>query len=83
MQTGTANEDVSFVSVDLTVKLNGVFLHNESIPFKQTFEDGDTISFKYTNYIPGFAPSGNYGLTFNFKTKSGSTNGCLAFSFKL
>jgi hypothetical protein len=41
------------------------------------------VQFKYTNYIPGFAPPGTYGLTFNFKSNTGAANGCVGFSFKL
>jgi hypothetical protein len=79
---GTASDDTDFTSVDINVKLNGVFLHSESVDFKQSYQDGDTVEFKYQNFIPSFAPPGTYGLTFTFK--SGKTdNGCIAFSFKL
>jgi hypothetical protein len=60
-----------------------VFLHNESIAFAKSFSQDDIVQFKYTNFIPGFAPPGTYGLTFNFIGRSGSPLACLAFSFKL
>lgn len=79
---GTANDDTSFTSVSINVKLNGVFLHSESVDFKKSYGAGDTIEFKYQNFVPSFAPPGTYGLTFTWK--NGSTdNGCIAFSFKL
>jgi hypothetical protein len=65
------------------VKLNGVPLHNEDIPFTDSFDDGDTVEFRYKNYVPSFAPPGTYGLTFNFIDKAGKDQGCIAFSFKL
>ena len=79
---GTANDDITFTTCELEVKLNGVFLHNESIPFAASFGAGDTVQFKYKNYVPSFAPPGTYGLTFQFKSGS-NNNGCLSFSFKL
>lgn len=74
---------MSFNSLDLNVKLNGVQLHSESVDFVQSFSEGDIVQFKYQNYIPSFAPPGTYGLTFSFKTKSGKVIGCMEFSFKL
>jgi hypothetical protein len=65
------------------VKLNGVYLHDESIPFSQSYEEGDTVEFRYKNFVPSFAPPGTYGLTFQFKNKDNKDNGCMAFSFKL
>lgn len=79
---GTATDDTSFTAVAINVKLNGAFLHSETVDFKQSYQDGDTIEFKYKNFVPSYAPPGTYGLTFTFKSGS-NDNGCIAFSFKL
>lgn len=65
------------------VKLNGAPLHTESIAFTESYDNGDTVEFKFTNFVPSFAPSGTYGLTFQFVDKAGKNNGCLSFQFKL
>ena len=69
--------------MDLTVKLNGLFLHNETESYKKTFDAGDLIEYKYVTFIPGFAPAGNYVLSFSFKDTSNKENGCWSFTFKL
>lgn len=79
---GTATADTAFTNVYINVKLNGVFLHDETVEFKQAYSEDDTVEFKYKNYVPSFAPPGTYGLQFTFR-KDGKDNGCLAFSFKL
>ena len=63
--------------------MNGVPLHTESVDFVKNYDNGDTVEFTYKNYIPDFAPSGTYGLTFTFVNNAGKDNGCLAFTFKL
>ena len=70
-------------NADLNVKLNGVFLHSETVPFAKSYSQGDIVQFKFSNYIPGFAPPGTYKLTFNFKTKSDKVLACFSFSFNL
>jgi hypothetical protein len=65
------------------VKLNGVPLHTETVAFTESYDSDDQILFKYNNYVPDFAPSGNYGLTFQFVDNKGANNGCLAFQFRL
>ncbi len=82
-QIGTAQDSISFKQVVLNVKLNGTPLHTENIAFAQSYDNGDTVEFKFSNFIPGFAPSGTYGMTFNFVNSAGQPEGCLAFSFKL
>jgi hypothetical protein len=79
---GTATDDTAFTQAYINVKLNGVFLHEETVDFKKSYSEGDTVEFKYQNYVPGFAPPGTYGLQFVFKN-NGKDNGCLGFSFKL
>ena len=64
------------------MKLNGVYLHSETIDFKQSYGAGDTVDFKYTTLVPGFSPSGTYTLIFNFKADK-TPNGCMSFNFKL
>lgn len=51
--------------------------------FVSSYDAGDTIEFSYKNYIPSFAPSGTYGLTFQFIDSDEKNNGCLQFAFKL
>lgn len=82
-QKGNVNDYVEFDHVDLEVKLNGLFLHSEAIAYAKTYDSGDILEFKYTNFIPSFAPSGTYLLTFNFKDKAGKAVGCFNFTFKL
>lgn len=79
---GTATDDTAFTNVYIDVKLNGVFLHNETVEFKQAYSEGDNVEFKYKNYVPSFAPPGTYGLQFTFRN-NGKDNGCLGFNFKL
>lgn len=74
---------MEFDHVDIDVKLNGLFLHSETAAYNQSFDSGDILVFKYTNFIVSFAPAGTYLLTFNFKDKSGAAAGCFSFSFKL
>ena len=50
----------------LNVKLNGVPLHSENVDFVQSYDSGDNIEFKFSNFVPGFAPSGTYGMSFQF-----------------
>lgn len=83
IQTGNAKDHIEFDHVDLDVKLNGLFLHSETIGYKDEYDEGDTVTFKYTNFIPSFAPSGTYLLTFNFKGAGNVALGCLSFNFKL
>jgi len=59
---GTAKDSISFKSVTLNVKLNGVPLHSDVIEYTNSYDSGDTVEFKYKNYIPSFAPAGTYGL---------------------
>lgn len=64
------------------MKLNGVYLHDEKVPFVKSYQTDDTIEFKYKNFIPSFAPAGTYGITFQFKNGD-KNNGCMSFNFKL
>jgi hypothetical protein len=68
--------------VTLDVKLNGAFLHSESLDYAKSYGAGDTIQFKFNNYIPSFSPPGTYTLSFTFKNGN-EANGCVAFQFKL
>ena len=79
---GLAQLATTFFDVFLTVKLNGVGIHNQTMPFNQSFEDGDSVEYKYSTEIPSFVPSGNYALTFQFRRKNGSANGCIAIAWK-
>lgn len=40
---GTATDDTDFTSVDINVKLNGIFLHSESVDFKKSYQQDDTV----------------------------------------
>jgi hypothetical protein len=82
-QTGTVNSYVEFDHVELDVKLNGLFLHSESIAYNKVYDKGDILTFKYTNFVPSFAPAGNYLLTFVFKDKAMASTGCFSMTFKL
>lgn len=75
--TGTADSSVSFKQVILNVKLNGVFLDKETIDFDSSYDGGDSVEFKFQNYVPSFAPPGTYLLTFEFNDTSDKVNGCL------
>lgn len=66
MKTGTAKKAITFKRAEINVKLNGVFLDKEVATFEDSFDAGDHIEFAYKNFIPSFAPSGTYGLTFQF-----------------
>ena len=57
--------------MNINVKLNGVPLHTEAVDFNASYDNGDTVEFKYKNFIPSFAPSGTYGLTFTFVNSAG------------
>jgi len=65
------------------VKLNGLFLHNETASYTDVYDSGDIFTFKYNSLIVSFAPAGTYTLTFNFKDKAAAAQGCFSFSFKL
>jgi len=67
----------------LTVKLNGAPLHTETEVFTESYDNGDTVEYKFVNFIPSFAPPGTYGLTFQFVDDADKNNGCLSFQFKL
>lgn len=67
----------------MTVRLNGAPLHSESVAFTESYDVGDTVEFKFVNYVPSFAPSGNYGINFQFTDKKGANNGCFTMLFKL
>jgi hypothetical protein len=82
-QTGNVNSYVEFDHVDVDVKLNGLFLHSETATFSQVYDSGDILTYKYNNFIPSFAPTGTYLLTFNFKDKANGNQGCFSFTFKL
>ena len=69
--------------MDIDVKLNGVFLDKETAVFTNSYDAGDSIQFTYKNFIPSFAPSGTYGITFSFIDSSDKQNGCASFQFKL
>lgn len=83
MQTGTAKASVNFKRADILVKLNGAFLDKQTAEFTSSYDAGDSIEFKYTNFIPSFAPPGTYGLTFQFVDSKDKNNGCIQFQFKL
>ena len=63
--------------------MNGLFLHSETVNFNETFDQGDSIQFNYTNFVPSFAPAGTYLITFSHKEKSGKENGVWSMTFKL
>jgi hypothetical protein len=67
----------------LDVKINGLFVHNETLSYTEVYDSGDILTYTYVNYIPDFAPSGNYLMTFNFKDKSGAAQGCFSLAFKM
>lgn len=66
----------------MDVKLNGVFIHNDTIPFAKSYAAGDTVQFVFVNFIPGYTPPGNYNMSLTF-TDGKNPNGCLALAFKL
>lgn len=78
-----ASDDIVFTKINLDVKLNGIFLHNETIQFAKTYQADDTVVFKYKSFIPSFAPSGKYGLTFNFINSDNKPEGCFFCSFDI
>jgi len=82
-KTGKAKARITFKNVLLTVKLNGVPLHSETVVFTDAFESGDTVEFKFNNFISPFAPLGIYGLTFQFIDNQSKNNGCITFQYKL
>lgn len=65
------------------MKINGAALHEEDIPFTDSFDAGDTVKFVYAQDIPSFSPSGTYTLTFQFYDSKNKANGCVGFTFKL
>jgi hypothetical protein len=67
----------------LTVKLNGVVLNKDTIPFTKSYDESDVIDWSYSNFIPSFAPSGTYVLIFQFIDNGDKDNGCITFQFKL
>ncbi len=69
--------------MEINVKLNGVFLDKEVIEYTDSYDSSDTVEFSYKNYIPPIAPSGVYGLTFQFFDSKDAVNGCLQFQFKI
>ena len=83
MQTGTAKKPITFKRAEINVKLNGVYLDKEVIEFKDSYDTGDTVEFKYQNYVPSIAPSGTYSLVFQFFDSKETVNGCMQFQFKL
>lgn len=52
------------------MKLNGLFLHSETVDFDRAFDSGDVIEYEYKTFIPSFAPAGTYVMSFTFKTPS-------------
>ena len=78
-----ANDYIEFKQVDINVKVNGLFLHSETIPFVKTYDRGDAVEFKYNTLIPSFAPAGTYAIQFNHKDTKGKDNGCWALTFKI
>jgi hypothetical protein len=67
----------------LTVKLNGVVLNKDTIPFTKSYDESDVVDWAYSNFIPSFAPSGTYVLIFQFIDSNDKENGCITFQFKL
>lgn len=83
IQSGTANAAITFKKVDLTVKLNGAPLDQQTHQFTNSYDAGDAIEYSFENYIPGFAPIGTYTLNFQFIDSKDKNNGCMSFQFKL
>ena len=83
IQSGNVTGYVEFSQAELDVKINGLFLHNETVSYTDVYDVGDIFTFKYNNYVPSFAPADTYTLTFNFKDKSGAAAGCFFFNFKI
>lgn len=65
------------------MKINGLFLHSESVSYGGSYDSGDILTFKYDNFVPSFAPAGTYLLTFSFKDKNNAAAGCFQLTFKL
>ena len=66
-----AKDYTEFKQVDIVVKLNGLFLHSETVDFDNQYDSGDLIEYKYNTFIPSFAPAGTYVMSFSFKTPDG------------
>jgi hypothetical protein len=77
------NSYVEFDHVDVDVKLNGLFIHNETVPYTDVYDAGDILTYNYHNLIVSFAPAGNYLLTLNMKDKANAAQGCFSFTFKI
>jgi hypothetical protein len=69
--------------VDILVKLNGMFLHSETFKFERIYDEGDNVEFKYSSYVPSFAPAGTYSMSFVFNDAANNNLGCFSFSWKL
>lgn len=74
---------MDFQEVILDVKINGVFVYNETISFKKSFEKGDAIAFEQYNTIPTSSPTGTYVNTYSFRDIANRPVGCFFYVFKL
>ena len=67
----------------MTVKLNGQQLHTQTLDFKKSYQEGDTIDYSFENPLPNYIPSGTYTLQMQFLKNTNVKNGCISFSFKI
>lgn len=74
---------MDFDHVELDVKINGVSVYNETIPFKKSFVKGDAVAFEQDNKIPDYSPSGTYVDTYSFRDSANRPLGCFFFVFKI
>ena len=73
---------VNYKRVDIAVKFNGAVLNKQTVDFAQNYDEGDVLEFSFMSFIPSFAPSGNYIMTFTFVDTDEKDQGCVGFSFK-
>lgn len=74
---------MNYKRVDIVVKFNGTPLDKQSTDFVQNYEEGDILEFSFKSFVPSFAPSGAYIMTFTFVDTKDANQGCVGFQFKI
>merc|ERR1711957_29255 len=74
--SATATEDVDIASGLVDTVSKGAHLDTRTLDLTQHVDAGAQFEFKYSYYLPGFTPKGDYTLTFNMLDSAGATYGC-------
>lgn len=63
--------------------MNGILVSTIPIENTNVYDEGDPVTFKYTNTFPSFTPSGKFLVNFEFINDAGVIVGCGGIKFNL